>query len=243
MSDSSTSSSSSSDKDVLLIVASVSMALATVALILVVRMLERCLPDSDREENLRQQEKKAAKMKELIEKNTILLTYADWVTKVKAKYSEMIPQAIPVSRALSRSSSRLDPAIVASLTLPNATPDSRPLSADVIGNPSSSSSTSQPVATVAPIPSRSGSGPWCDDCAVCLTEFSNEEKIRELPCNHIYHEECVYSWFVKSKRPVCPLCRYNLQISKIEDPAESTSPGGATSSNAAVSAVPGMEVV
>jgi len=193
------SSGSSSDKDILLIVASVSMALATVALILVVRIFERCLPDADRQETQRQLEKKTQRMKELIDKSSVLLTYSAWVEKAKIRLSTGSPKhgsSLPISTyitGVTRSLSRLDNSDL-------------PVS---IGSPS------QPAN---PPRSRSGgSNPWCDDCAVCLTEFTNDESIRELQCSHIFHEECLHGWFIKSKRPVCPLCRFNLQEGRIDE--------------------------
>ena len=51
---------------------------------------------------------------------------------------------------------------------------------------------------------------WATDCAVCLTEFEKEEEIRELPCDHIFHDTCIRDWFMKAKSAVCPLCRNQL---------------------------------
>ncbi|KAJ3676120.1 hypothetical protein LUZ60_003532 [Juncus effusus] len=44
------------------------------------------------------------------------------------------------------------------------------------------------------------------ECAVCLGEFKDGEKIRVLPkCNHRFHVECVDKWFKTNAN--CPLCR------------------------------------
>ena len=219
------SGSDTSNKDVLLIVASVSMALATIALILVVRILERCLPDAERQETQRQLEKKSQKMKELIDSGSSILTYSAWVEKMKVKVSagmSLHDTAIPVSTrasgGLSRTTSRVDNSDL-------------PVS---IGSPSQNGGTQS-------IPRASeGSTPWCDDCAVCLTEFSGDETIRELQCTHIFHEECLHGWFVKSKRPVCPLCRYNLQDGRIEEEHHSEIPNRSSGST---NPPPAMEVV
>ena len=186
------SSSSSGEKDVLLIVASVSMALATIALILIVRLLERCLPDAEREESARALEKKAVKMRELIDSHTQLLTYSQWLSKMREKYG--LPS---LSRSGSRQASRTDLESVAiaksSVTGPQ---------------PGTGTGTGGVVS----------SQPWSEDCAVCLTEFTVDERIREIAvCTHIFHEECLHGWFVKSKKPVCPLCRFNLQSARIEE--------------------------
>lgn len=47
------------------------------------------------------------------------------------------------------------------------------------------------------------------DCAVCLTEFVNEDKLRLLPkCKHAFHMECIDTWLLSHS--TCPLCRRSL---------------------------------
>ncbi|CAI9118883.1 OLC1v1020510C1 [Oldenlandia corymbosa var. corymbosa] len=44
------------------------------------------------------------------------------------------------------------------------------------------------------------------ECAVCLSEFEEEEKGRILPkCNHSFHTECIDMWF--HSHSTCPICR------------------------------------
>lgn len=44
------------------------------------------------------------------------------------------------------------------------------------------------------------------ECAVCLSEFEENEIVRLLPkCNHSFHIECIDMWF--SSHATCPLCR------------------------------------
>ncbi|GAU18493.1 hypothetical protein TSUD_366760 [Trifolium subterraneum] len=43
-------------------------------------------------------------------------------------------------------------------------------------------------------------------CSVCLVEFLVGSKAIQLPCSHIYHDECIMSWFDRSKN-TCPMCR------------------------------------
>ncbi|GMJ01056.1 AtL5 [Hibiscus trionum] len=48
------------------------------------------------------------------------------------------------------------------------------------------------------------------ECAVCLSEFENEEKTRVLPkCNHTFHVDCIDMWFYGHSN--CPLCRAPVQ--------------------------------
>ncbi|XP_078148152.1 RING-H2 finger protein ATL16-like [Carex rostrata] len=51
-------------------------------------------------------------------------------------------------------------------------------------------------------------------CAVCITEFHDDEKIRVLPnCLHFFHVECIDTWLRKNAN--CPLCRSPITV----DPA------------------------
>jgi hypothetical protein len=47
------------------------------------------------------------------------------------------------------------------------------------------------------------------DCAVCLCEFSEQDKLRLLPmCSHAFHIGCIDTWLLSNS--TCPLCRGNL---------------------------------
>ncbi|KAF7809271.1 RING-H2 finger protein ATL47-like [Senna tora] len=47
------------------------------------------------------------------------------------------------------------------------------------------------------------------DCAVCLCEFSEQDKLRLLPmCNHAFHIDCIDTWLLSNS--TCPLCRGTL---------------------------------
>ena len=47
-------------------------------------------------------------------------------------------------------------------------------------------------------------------CVICLDNFKIDEKIIKLPCNHIYHPECIQDWL--KDNITCPLCRYEITI-------------------------------
>ncbi|CAL5049184.1 unnamed protein product [Urochloa decumbens] len=55
-------------------------------------------------------------------------------------------------------------------------------------------------------------------CAICLSEFADGERIRELPvCGHRFHVACITKWLVSHCS--CPTCRRRLS-------AESSVVGG-----------------
>lgn len=49
-----------------------------------------------------------------------------------------------------------------------------------------------------------------EECTICLEAFQHRETIKELPCGHRYHCECLKSWLTTSATPTCPLCRARL---------------------------------
>ncbi|ERM96021.1 RING-H2 finger protein ATL2 [Amborella trichopoda] len=68
------------------------------------------------------------------------------------------------------------------------------------------------------------------DCAVCLCEFQENEKVRLLPkCNHKFHIECIDMWF--HSHSTCPLCRscVKMETPLIESSENSNSAGSETS--------------
>lgn len=58
------------------------------------------------------------------------------------------------------------------------------------------------------------------ECAVCLNEFEDEEKLRLLPkCNHVFHPDCIDSWL--SLHTTCPVCRADVTLDSEEISIES----------------------
>nr|ACN37076.1 unknown [Zea mays] len=47
------------------------------------------------------------------------------------------------------------------------------------------------------------------ECAVCLSEFDDDETLRLLPkCSHVFHPDCIDTWL--ASHVTCPVCRANL---------------------------------
>lgn len=45
-----------------------------------------------------------------------------------------------------------------------------------------------------------------DECVICLDTLAETAKIKKLPCNHLFHVECIEEWIKKDGR--CPVCRH-----------------------------------
>ncbi|KAG7590829.1 Zinc finger RING-type [Arabidopsis suecica] len=42
-------------------------------------------------------------------------------------------------------------------------------------------------------------------CCICLTRYGDDEQVRELPCSHVFHVDCVDKWL--KINATCPLCK------------------------------------
>jgi len=46
-----------------------------------------------------------------------------------------------------------------------------------------------------------------DACAICLTEYANDDEVAELKCDkkHYFHVHCIEEWL--QRKLECPLCK------------------------------------
>ena len=47
-----------------------------------------------------------------------------------------------------------------------------------------------------------------DKCPICLQKYKGADIIKEFPCKHIFHKNCIFKWLKKSNK--CPLCKYDI---------------------------------
>jgi hypothetical protein len=43
-------------------------------------------------------------------------------------------------------------------------------------------------------------------CSICMCEPESGEMVSELPCHHLFHKECIYT-YLKEYHHICPVCR------------------------------------
>ena len=46
-------------------------------------------------------------------------------------------------------------------------------------------------------------------CIICMEEFEEKEKVKLLPCGHIFHDNCIKQWLLKQK--TCPFCKDEIR--------------------------------
>ncbi|XP_058485435.1 E3 ubiquitin-protein ligase RNF126-like isoform X1 [Solea solea] len=46
------------------------------------------------------------------------------------------------------------------------------------------------------------------DCPVCKEDYKVEENVRQLPCSHLFHNDCIVPWL--EQHDSCPVCRKSL---------------------------------
>ena len=47
-----------------------------------------------------------------------------------------------------------------------------------------------------------------DQCCICMDDIAANSVMTKLPCDHVFHADCIMSWF-RSGRSSCPVCRHD----------------------------------
>lgn len=55
-------------------------------------------------------------------------------------------------------------------------------------------------------------------CVICLGSIDDGQLCRQLQCNHVYHSECICSWWLHKKRVAlsCPLCKQEQSLEVVQ---------------------------
>lgn len=85
-----------------------------------------------------------------------------------------------------------------------------------------------------------------DECAICLSDFVDGDRVRILPCGHIFHRQEVDDWLVRVKK-LCPICKRDITVPIPPAPpvglaSSSSSPAAIASATTANTAVAGAPV-
>ena len=72
-----------------------------------------------------------------------------------------------------------------------------------------------------------------ETCAICLDEYEEDDGLRELPCGHRFHVDCIDEWLTRVNS-VCPLCKYDVgrHVKKSREGGQQARQGAAASSSA-----------
>ncbi|KAK9698084.1 hypothetical protein RND81_08G081200 [Saponaria officinalis] len=57
-------------------------------------------------------------------------------------------------------------------------------------------------------------------CCICLANYGNNDELRELPCSHLFHKDCVDKWL--KINALCPLCKSQVGDTSLSSLAEAT---------------------
>lgn len=49
-----------------------------------------------------------------------------------------------------------------------------------------------------------------DTCHICHNQFTNNEEVHSLACEHSYHPQCIRNWLT-TQAPTCPVCSQDVR--------------------------------
>ncbi|KAF8054018.1 hypothetical protein N665_1355s0003 [Sinapis alba] len=68
-----------------------------------------------------------------------------------------------------------------------------------------------------------------NQCAVCMDEFEDGSDVKQMPCKHVFHQDCLMPWLQLHNS--CPVCRYELPTDDPDYESRGQGQGGQTSGN------------
>lgn len=51
---------------------------------------------------------------------------------------------------------------------------------------------------------------YSDTCTICQEKFKENDTVSLLPCNHVFHKDCLKNWLL-NYNCVCPICRGRIE--------------------------------
>jgi len=74
-------------------------------------------------------------------------------------------------------------------------------------------------------------GSTCNEtaCAICIEDYTLGEKLKQLPCGHTFHQDCLIPWLTE-RHASCPLCKYDVSARE-EDETDENSNNSSSNNN------------
>ncbi|KAK4388902.1 E3 ubiquitin-protein ligase [Sesamum angolense] len=66
----------------------------------------------------------------------------------------------------------------------------------------------------------SGPSSDADVCCICLAKYVHNDELREMPCSHFFHKDCVDKWL--KINATCPLCKAEVGETMLSSLTEAT---------------------
>lgn len=52
-------------------------------------------------------------------------------------------------------------------------------------------------------------------CTICLVDYKKTERVRQLPCKHNFHDQCITTWL--KHNTTCPLCVSTIEVPDLKE--------------------------
>ncbi|KAL3078140.1 hypothetical protein niasHT_033115 [Heterodera trifolii] len=104
----------------------------------------------------------------------------------------------------------------------------------VVATPTQIQSALAAFQTITSIPYEANANEEENSCAICLDPIENGTMVKPLPCKHIFHNKCIYSWI--KQHITCPICRDALSMTNAVGVSSNGQANGAINGNGGGSA-------